>query len=51
VKDATELSQELQTILDVDDDIKVFVNVSGERVLDVGNLDIKFDKISIQRII
>lgn len=47
VKDTAELPQELETVLNVYDDIKVSVNVSCERVLNVRYFNIKFDEISI----
>ena len=51
MQDATELSEQLETIFNVDDDIKVFVNVSCERVLNMRNFDVEFDKISVQGVV
>ena len=51
MQDATELSEQLETIFNVDDDIKVFVNVSCQRVFNVRNFDIEFDKISVKSVV
>ena len=47
MQDAAELSEELETVFNVYDDIEIFVNISSQRVLDMGHFDVEFDKISV----
>ena len=50
MQDAPELSEEPQAIFNVDDDIKVLVDVSGEGILDFGHLDVELDEVSVEDI-
>ena len=47
MQDAAELSEELETVFNVYDDIKIFVNISSQRILDMGHFDVEFDEISV----
>lgn len=50
MKDAPELPEEPQAIFNVDDDIKVLVDVSGERSFHLRHLDVELDEVPIEDI-